>query len=361
MANVVAGGGARMGSVVLAFALAVLSGCDRAEPPESTGSAGPADLAAYRDCTASSAPTRPVAGNPLAARPFFVEPSGPAAQQVADWGSRQRTADAAALRRISDRPVAQWVGGGAGSVGAQVDAVLGCAAAQGQLPVLVAYNIPHRDCGSYSSGGAASPDEYRSWIRAFASGVRGRPVAIILEPDAIPHAIDGCESESRYELLSDAVQVLKATGSAVVYLDAGHPRWITDVHRLAEALRRSGIAHADGFSLNVSNFVSTPDNVAYGKQVSSAVPSKPHFVIDTSRNGAGEVETAGDVDGGPRWCNPPGRLLGMPPTTDTGDPRVDALLWIKRPGESDGACRPGEPPAGQWWPEYALDLAQRST
>jgi endoglucanase len=53
-------------------------------------------------------------------------------------------------------------------------------------------------------------------------------------------------------------------------------------------------------------------------------------------------------------------VLGEAPTADTGLGRVDALLWIKRPGESDGACRPGEPRAGQWWPEYALDLARRS-
>ena len=41
------------------------------------------------------------------------------------------------------------------------------------------------------------------------------------------------------------------------------------------------------------------------------------------------------------------------PTAQTGDPLVDALLWIKRPGESDGACN-GGPPAGTWWPEDAL-------
>ncbi len=31
-------------------------------------------------------------------------------------------------------------------------------------------------------------------------------------------------------------------------------------------------------------------------------------------------------------------------------------LWIKRPGESDGDCK-GGPKAGDWWPEYALGLA----
>ena len=41
-------------------------------------------------------------------------------------------------------------------------------------------------------------------------------------------------------------------------------------------------------------------------------------------------------------------------------PRMDALLWVKQPGISDGPCRPGEPGAGQWWPEYALELARNS-
>ncbi|HTJ35227.1 MAG TPA: glycoside hydrolase family 6 protein [Dactylosporangium sp.] len=359
MANAVAGGGARA-AVMLALALSglgLVSGCGKEDPPE------PSAAASYRNCAPASAGAQAAApANPLAGRPLFVDPNGQAVLQVERWTGQQRAADAASLRKIADRPAALWISDGPGTVGARVDAVLTCAATQGQLPVLVAYNIPNRDCGKYSSGGAASPDEYKAWIRAFAGGVRNRPVAVILEPDAIAHAIEGCEAESRYSLLSDAVAVLKATGSAAVYLDAGNPRWITDVRKVATALQRSGIAGADGFSLNVANFVTTPDNVAYGKQVSDATPGKPHFVIDTSRNGAGPVDGTGDeIDGGPRWCNPPGRLLGTPPTTtNTGDSRVDALLWIKRPGESDGTCRAGEPPAGQWWPEYALDLAQRS-
>jgi endoglucanase len=76
-----------------------------------------------------------------------------------------------------------------------------------------------------------------------------------------------------------------------------------------------------------------------------------HFVIDTSRNGKGPKGT--------RWCNPPGRGLGAPPTTETGNPLVDAFLWIKTPGESDGECN-GAPKAGQWWPRYALGLARRA-
>ncbi|MER5876786.1 glycoside hydrolase family 6 protein [Streptomyces sp. NPDC001910] len=41
------------------------------------------------------------------------------------------------------------------------------------------------------------------------------------------------------------------------------------------------------------------------------------------------------------------------------EPALDAYLWIKRPGESDGECE-GGPAAGQWWPEYALEPARGS-
>ena len=129
--------------------------------------------------------------------------------------------------------------------------------------------------------------------------------------------------------------------------------------RLADALRQAGVDQADGFALNVSNFFTTDDNVAFGGRVSDALGGTAHFVIDTSRNGAGPVPGS-EIAGGPRWCNPPGRALGPAPTADTGRPRVDAFLWIKNPGDSDGACRPGEPAAGTWWPDYALDLASRS-
>ena len=45
------------------------------------------------------------------------------------------------------------------------------------------------------------------------------------------------------------------------------------------------------------------------------------------------------------------------PTTDTGQGLVDAYLWVKEPGTSDGTCR-GGPAAGQWRPQYALELAR---
>ena len=43
--------------------------------------------------------------------------------------------------------------------------------------------------------------------------------------------------------------------------------------------------------------------------------------------------------------------------TATGGAHADAYLWIKRPGESDGTCDKGDPPAGTFVNQYAIDLA----
>lgn len=61
------------------------------------------------------------------------------------------------------------------------------------------------------------------------------------------------------------------------------------------------------------------------------------------------------------WCNPPGRTLGVRPTGRTGDPGVDAYLWVENPGQSDGTCGRGDPPSGAWNRAYAVDVSSRST
>jgi endoglucanase len=127
---------------------------------------------------------------------------------------------------------------------------------------------------------------------------------------------------------------------------------------MAAVLRRAGVADANGFALNVSNFQTTAATIAYGRQISRLVGGK-HFVVDTSRNGLGPLAKRLWKKPEDQWCNSPGRALGARPSTRTADPLVDAYLWIKSPGESDGTCN-GGPPPGVWWPEYALGLARRA-
>jgi endoglucanase len=307
--------------------------------------------------TRSNDVERPAAG-PLAGQPFYVDPRSPAAMQAAKWASEKRMKAAAAMKLLAARPTAAWLADG-NDVAARVRSLTLRASRAGKSSLLVAYYIPHRDCRGYSVGGAASASAYRKWLRAFARGIGARRATVIFEPDAVPQAVIGCLSRAaraeRYALLRFAVHGLTALPRVTVYLDAGNAGWIRPGTRLTEPLRRAGIQAADGFALNVSNYYRTNATITYGRALSGDLRGK-HFVIDTGRNGNGPSRTS--TGRAPAWCNPPGRALGRDPTTNTGQARVDAYLWIKRPGASDGACRVGAPKAGQWWPAYALELVR---
>jgi endoglucanase len=281
---------------------------------------------------------------------IWRNPDSPARRQADSWRS-SRPSDATMMDRIAAQPIAQWVGGWTGDVRSHVRAIVSRASGDGTVPVFVAYNIPHRDCGGYSASGAQSTAAgYRTWIADLAAGLSGGRSVVVLEPDAVAQmsCLPAAGQEERLALLRGAVEALTAAGAAV-YIDAGNARWV-GAAEMASRLKRAGIDKADGFALNVSNFISTAANVAYGEALSAHLSGK-HFIIDTSRNGLG-----GATDGA--WCNPPGQALGQTPTTRTGHPLVDAYLWIKYPGESDGPCN-GGPAAGSWWADYALGLAQR--
>lgn len=293
---------------------------------------------------------------PKEADPYWVNPEGLAVRKVAELQQDGKKTEAEQIRKIAEQPVGEWIS--PENPEEQARGLTEGADKVGRTALLVLYNIPHRDCGQYSQGGAADGDAYRAFVDGVAKGIGDRPATVILEPDAVLHLVDGCTPqqfhEERYDLLSGAVAKLKGLKNTRVYLDAGNAGW-GNPDQIFEPLKRAGIDQADGFSVNVSNFYSTEDSIAYGKQLSAKVGNKP-FVIDTSRNGNGPY-TEGAAD--ERWCNPPGRALGETPTIRTADPLVDAYLWIKRPGESDGECK-GGPKAGQWWADYALGLAKAS-
>ena len=288
-------------------------------------------------------------GNPLSGKRLYVDPNSTARRQ-AETLRRSRPQDAALLTQIANQPVARWLGGWVGDIGREVDNAVSTITGSGSLPVFVAYNIPGRDCGQYSAGGANGTDAYRAWIRSFANGLRGRQSLVVLEPDALAgmDCLNASGQQQRLALLRDAVQVLKAQ-RADVYIDAGNAKWKSaDV--MASRLKDAGVASADGFSLNVSNYIDNSANIAFGERVSRLLGGK-HFIIDTSRNGLGSTN---------QWCNPRGQALGVAPTTNTGHPLVDAFLWIKQPGESDGTCQ-GGPKAGSWWTDIALELSRAAS
>jgi endoglucanase len=297
--------------------------------------------------------------NPLARQAFWRDPQSPAALQARRWRAQGRDADAAAMERLAQRPTAVWLTDSR-DVRGRVRDLTAKAVAAGRSSLLVAYHVPGRDCGSYSAGGSGSPEGYRAWVRDFARGIGSRHATLIVEPDAIPQAVtetclSAASQDQRFALLADAVRVFGRLPNTAVYIDAGNPGWVRPVDRLVAPLRQAGIRAADGFALNVSNFYRTGAVIRYGRALSKKLGGA-RFVIDTSRNGNGP--SLQDDAGGPKWCNPPGRAVGRSPTTRTGQRKVDAYLWVKTPGASDGTCRAGAPPAGHWWPEYALSLVR---
>ena len=227
------------------------------------------------------------------------------------------------------------------------------------FPLFIAYNIPKRDCGQYSAGGAAKGDAYRLWIAAFARAIGPQRAAVVLEPDGLgllKKCLSEADQKERLDLLRFAVHAFGEQKNTAVYIDAGNAGWI-DPPEMAARLKGAGVDDAEGFALNVSNYKTTDATIKYGKEISKRLGGK-HFVIDTSRNGKGPPDVKGDVEAA--WCNPSGRGLGTPPTTKTADPLVDAYLWLKKPGESDGECN-GGPKAGMWWHAKALELAKNAS
>jgi endoglucanase len=335
-------------------------------------------------------------------------------------------------------PSATWINGGTPEEAKQdVKRAVSAAHAVDEVPVLVAYNLPFRDCAQYSAGGATSAAEYTAWVDGFAKGIGNKDAVVILEPDGlgiipwyttINGQLEWCQpaeadvataASERFAMLNHAVDAFAALPNTAVYLDGTHSGWL-GVGDITDRLIKAGVDRADGFFLNVSNYETTERQQKFGTWISDCIhldldswwqrewcgsqyyPANPadfstwtltdaaydqafadtgltrdpsaqaHFVVDTSRNGVGPW-TPAEVYPDPQvWCNPLDRGLGLRPTTDTGEELIDAYLWVKVPGESDGECFRGtggpedparemiDPPAGQWFVEMADELIENA-
>lgn len=400
---------------------------------------------------------------------YTPKPNEGALEQIVDLLRSRNKADAKLIGKMIATPQAVWFTAGTPeSVRKDVKHLVKHAAAKRTVPVLVAYNIPFRDCAQFSAGGATNAEEYQAWIDGFAAGIGNARAVVILEPDGLgiipwydPYAdadgssaLEWCQpaeadsataAADRFAMLNYAVDALKDYPNVSVYLDGTHSGWL-GVGDIAHRLVQAGVKRADGFFLNVSNYQFSVNQVYYGAWVSSCIVIAPgetpaefngcpnqywnggplpahiaqlwgewngvamdkfgewsetsevqaldpsginqryanslagtepttHFVIDSSRNGQGPWNPTTSYPDPQDWCNPPDRGLGIRPTVDTGNALLDAYLWIKIPGESDGECTRGlgpagetvdpewdliDPGAGQWFPEMALDLVHNA-
>ena len=397
---------------------------------------------------------------------FFVPaPNRGALDQLQQLLKQHDAVNAGLLLRMITTPQAVWLTGGTpDQVRASVHQTMRAAVLQRATPVLVAYNIPGRDCAQFSAGGALDMASYLAWIDAFASGIGAGRAIVILEPDSLGLLPSNCGGPKpgypftdvdRLAELNGAVTRLEQQPNVSVYLDGTHSAWLS-VGDAASRLVQGGVMNAQGFYVNVSNFQLTPNLAQYATWVSdciafandpeeggwrlgnyswcnsqyfpvflspfsvwgdAAAPANAwyaanmgtakattHFVIDTSRNGAGPNSMASFASApfnqpanvintlqAGNWCDPPDRGVGLRPSATTGTPLLDAYLWVKIPGESDGQCDAAggvrawdygtytqaswptdtaqqalfdplwgifDPAAGRWFPQQALQLAK---
>ncbi|GAB3606797.1 glycoside hydrolase family 6 protein [Conyzicola nivalis] len=293
------------------------------------------------------APTSATAADPVFPGPIYLEANTDAAKADARLRAQGDVASADAMAVIAAQPTAVWLGNWWSDelMRTIIRRHVAAAAKQGATLVFVTYAIPFRDCGGHSGGGTTY-DAYLDWNRVIADELEGTRAVVLIEPDSLSSlAAPKCASEVavRPPLIRQAVDILADAG-LVTYLDGGNSNWLGPAAQ-AEWLKKAGIARANGFFTNVSNFHPVQQESDYAGKLSARVNWK-HYVIDVSRNGAG-------ANG--EWCNPLGAALGVNPRATPGTTKLDALLWVKHPGVSDGPCN-GGPAAGVWWDRYAVSL-----
>jgi endoglucanase len=326
------------------IAVVITAGALTTLPALTASAATPAAAATpfVTSATVHSARSTTVFGNGA-----YLSPTSQPAQQATKLATTD-PAGAAAAAAIAQYPIATWLGEwttGSTLTSTLQKATAGAAAA-GTTAVFVTYAIPDRDCGGYSSGGF-DETTYDSWVDTIASTLAGTRSAVIVEPDSLAMlAGSSCSSSvaaQRFRILNREVSAFSAAG-VPSYLDAGNSNWVRPA-TMASLLQQAGVANARGFSSNVANYYPTANEQAYDEQI-SALTGGAHYVIDTSRNGQGWRGT---------WCNGPGAGLGATPRVVDDGTALDALLWVKTPGASDGSCS-GAPDAGVWYSAYAQAL-----
>jgi endoglucanase len=274
-------------------------------------------------------------GNPLEGVEWYVD------RESAAWKSWQhltrtgQTAKADLIWKIAREPRNMWVGSFTRPRFAfKVRRLIEAAEAENKVPLFTVMRAESTQCHpGYDGGGPAEDARTRNWYDALARVIGGSRVVIAFEPDSTGtiqcHAPS--RRDDRLKLLRYGVTALSKLPNATIYIEAGASDW-EPAGRVAKKLRAMGIGKVRGFMLNATHYDWTRSNIRYGLQISRMTGGK-HFVINTAENGRGPVHRR--LSNGRRqviWCNPGFRGMGPPPTTDTSHPKVDAYLWINRPG-----------------------------
>ena len=321
------------------------------DAPATVDPANPLGLAA----AAPGSGTGASSGNPLSGAQFYVSHTSEA------WVAARSHP---LIRTIADQPgVARFGSFSYPNAAVAVARYLGRASVEspGTIPMLTTYRIVDGHCGHWADP-PADVAAYEHFIDGFAEGIGSYRAVLFLEQDSL--ITTGCLSRHglavRMQELNYAIDTLKAhCQRLVIYLDAGAADAVP-ARPMARLLLRAGISKIQGFFLDATHFDWTSHEIKYGEQISRLTGGK-HFVVSTGESGRGPLVPADRVHHGNEvLCNPAGRGLGPKPTTSTGYPNVDAFAWLDNPGGSSGACVPGAPKTGVYWPAYAEMLIRNA-
>lgn len=271
----------------------------------------------------------------------------------------------------------------------------------GSYPVLAIRAMVHDRCRGWNGGewNRVGPNSrYERWIDAFVKSLGrtwagpgrfkyrdsapypdsdfraiDRQAVVIIEPDALAliGRRSGCLTKqgrrNRYALLSYAAKKLGAMPGVQAYMDVGASDWMTSPSEAVSLLRKAGVRYIRGFALNATHFEYTKSEIRFGNLVARRLHK--HYVVNTAENANGPLPKRywnPKVGVKSKVCNPKNAGLGTQPTSKTGSPWADALLWISRPGLSsngkNGRSECGRGPLNNvWWEPHALEEARQAS
>jgi endoglucanase len=308
----------------------------------------------------------PDSPNPLAGASLYIDQESPSMLEWQRLKNSGQTAKADLIWKIAREPKNLWLGRFTRpNFQFKVRRIIDAAREVGQLPAFTVLRAQATGCGpDYDGGGPAEDRRTRAWYDDLAKAIGDERVVIAFEPDSLGtiDCLGARYRDDRIQLLRYGVDALAKLPNATIYLEAGASDWEPG-ERTAKQLRQIGIAKVRGFMLNATHYDWTANNIRHGLEISRLTGGK-HFVINTAENGRGPVHYKQWVNRSKNiwrritvWCNPGMRGLGPAPTTSTAHPKVDAYLWINRPGYAQ-VCQ-GRPI--DWYLPRALTYARYAT
>jgi hypothetical protein len=274
----------------------------------------------------------------------------------------------AMLSKIAAQPDAQRVsiysmGGGPGAIFGQTQKVI-CQNITADPGSIMAFNtyFLHPTLGGCANASQikAYMPTFRRQINEMAAAIDRRPAMILAEIDALGSSsciarhggLPAWEAALKYEV--DRFEALPHT---VVYVEGGYSDF-NSVGYTAKALNAVGVDKIQGFFTNDTHNQWTINEIRWATKVAKRTHGA-HFIVNTASNGQGpKLNPHPTTQGVENLCNPPGRGLGPTFRTSTGFRYADAFMWTHPPGNASGCG--GGPPAGVFWPAYAIGLAQRA-